>query len=60
MSRLSKHIAAQFREKAKELRRHARGRRRTAILGFARDFEILADLYEQRLRAKATTFRPTA
>ena len=54
MSEVSTHIASQFRKKAKELPRyaHTQSRRRAAILGFARNFEIFADCYEEGLRAK--------
>lgn len=56
-----RHIASQFREKAKELRRHAAAGRggRGALLAWAHDFDVLADVYEERLRAKAHS-RPTA
>jgi hypothetical protein len=59
MGEFSAHIASQFREKAKELRQYARGqsRHRTAILGYAKNFEALADRYEERLRAKAPCSR---
>ncbi|MGE5539788.1 MAG: hypothetical protein ACM30I_14310 [Gemmatimonas sp.] len=50
---LSEHIVNEFRAKAEELREfagtHADPWRRTVILRFARDCEVLADEYQHQL-----------
>jgi hypothetical protein len=54
---LSDHIVSEFRAKAEDLRRFAASAdsdpwRRTIILRFARDCEVLADEYQHQLRRR--------